>query len=174
MLTIGQFAFLLHLLLGVAMVHGFLSGLATLLRPVPGGRRRTIRTASMVALAIASWAAAITGTWLVYPGYRAEPSDPANPTAMIDHPKFALLADADTAVWHDFGMEWKEHIGWLVPVLVTAVVYLAVRHGDLLARDRTLRRLAAGLFVVSIVGTVVAAGLGAAINAVAPNQFLAR
>jgi hypothetical protein len=115
-----------------------------------------------------------TGTWLVYPGYRAEPSDPENPTAMIDHPKFALLADADTAVWHDFGMEWKEHIGWLVPVLVTVVAYLAVRHDDLLARDRTLRRLAACLFVASIGGTVVAAGLGAAINAVAPNQFLAR
>jgi hypothetical protein len=30
MLTIGQFAFLLHLMLGVAMIHGFLSGLATL------------------------------------------------------------------------------------------------------------------------------------------------
>jgi hypothetical protein len=173
MLTTGQLTFMLHLVLGVAMVHGFVGGLATLIRPATGRRQRAIRTASTVTLAVAAWATAITGTWLVYPGYRAEPPDPGVPAAMIDHPKSSLLANPDTAIWHDFGMEWKEHVGWLVPILVTIVAYLAVRHRDLLTRDRTMRRLAAGLLVVSIVGTVVAAGLGAVINAVAPNQFLA-
>jgi len=127
-----------------------------------------------VTLAVAAWATAITGTWLVYPGYRAEPPHPATPTALIDHPKSSLLADADTAIWHNLGMEWKEHVGWLVPILVTIVAYLAVRHRELLTHDRRMRRLATGLLVLSIVGTIVAAGFGAVINAVAPNQFLAR
>jgi hypothetical protein len=173
MLTTGQLTFMLHLVLGVAMVHGFVGGLTTLIRPATGRRQRAIRTASTVTLAVAAWATAITGTWLVYPGYRAEPPDPAAPAALIDYPKSSLVADPDTAIWHDFGMEWKEHVGWLVPILVTIVAYLAVRHRDLLTRNRTMRRLAVGLLVVSIAGTVVAAGFGAVINAVAPNQFLA-
>jgi hypothetical protein len=176
MLTTGQVTFLLHLALGVVMVHGFAGGLATLLRPARGRASEAVRTVSTVSLAAAAWAAAITGTWLVYPGYRSEPVDEAttDPAVLVDHPKYALVADADTAVWHEFGMEWKEHVGWLVPILVTVVAYLAVRHRDLLARDTAVRRLAAGLLVVAVVGTVVAAGLGAVINAVAPNQFLAR
>lgn len=31
-----------------------------------------------------------------------------------------------TTRWHDFGMEWKEHVGWLVPLLLTAVAFLPV------------------------------------------------
>jgi hypothetical protein len=175
MLTTGQLTFFLHLALGVVMVHGFLSGLAMLRRPARGRRPEAIHTVGMVGLALAAWATAITGTWLVYPGYRADPAGTGAPdkAALLDHPKSALLADPATAVWHEFGMEWKEHVGWLVPILVTVVAYLAVRHRDLLTHDRATRRLAAGLLVVAVVGTVVAAGLGAVINAVAPNQFLA-
>jgi hypothetical protein len=174
MLTTGQLTFFLHLALGVLMVHGFVSGFAMLLRPAGGRRQDRFRTVGIVGLALAAWATAITGTWLVYPGYRAEPAaGTRDGAALLDHPKSALLADPGTAVWHDFGMEWKEHVGWLVPILVTVIAYLAVRHRDLLTHDRTTRRLAGGLLVVSAVGTVVAAGLGAVINTVAPNQFLA-
>lgn len=173
MLTTGQLTFFLHLALGVMMVHGFVSGVS-LLRPARGRRTEAIHTAGVVGLALAAWATAITGTWLVYPGYRAEPAGAGTPGgALLDHPKSALLADPGTAVWHEFGMEWKEHVGWLVPILVTVIAYLAVRHRDLLTHDRTTRRLAGGLLVVSAAGTVVAAGLGAVINTVAPNQFLA-
>lgn len=122
-------------------------------------------------MAAVAWATVITGTWLVYPGYRAEPADDAS---LINHPRHALLADESTAVCHEFGMEWKEHVGWLVPFLATAVAYLAVRHRPLLERDRGKRRLAAGLFITSLAASVVAAGLGAVIDVVAPDQFLGR
>jgi hypothetical protein len=45
----------------------------------------------------------ITGTWVVYPWYRE--SGPSSPKAQ-------LLANPDTKDWHEFGMEWKEHIAW--------------------------------------------------------------
>jgi hypothetical protein len=168
-LTLRQLSFFLHLGLGVALVHAYAGGLATLLRPATGRLSRIIRTTSTVGLAAVAWTTAIVGTWLVYPGYRAKPPPGAD---LIDYPQAVLLAQEKTAIWHDFGMEWKEHIGWLVPILATAVAYLVVRHRDLLERDGRLRHLAAGLFLASLGASVVAAGLGAVINAVAPNQFL--
>lgn len=169
MLATGQVSFLLHLGLGVGMVHGYAGGLSTLLRTSPEPRRQFLLTSSTVTLTVAAWATVITGTWLVYPGYRAEPG-PGE--ALTNYPKVALLADERTAVWHDFAMEWKEHVGWLVPLLVTAVAFLALRHRALLAENTRIRRLAAGMLLVSLVASVVAAGLGAVINIVAPNQFL--
>jgi hypothetical protein len=52
----------------------------------------------------------ITGTRVVYPWYR----DPAP-----DSPRSVLLADEATVDWHEFGMEWKEHVAWLSPILAT-------------------------------------------------------
>lgn len=173
LISTNQLAFVLHMSLGVVIMHGFVLGLMTVLRPA-GTLRPAVGAVSTVALALAAWVTAATGTWLIYPGYRAAPADltTTDPAALLAHPKYALLADPATAVWHDVGMEWKEHVGWLVPLLATAVAYLVVRHRDLLVADRTVRGLAAGLLVVSIAASVVASGLGAVINVVAPNQFL--
>jgi hypothetical protein len=169
MVTSMQVFLLLHIGLGVLFIHAFAGGFATLLRErlTPLGRR--VRSLSVVGVAAAAWATAITGTWLVYPGYRAEP--PAG-VGTEGFPKSALLADPGTALWHDFGMEWKEHIAWLVPFLATAVAYAVLRHRRLLERDPRVRRVVASLFAVAFVAAVVAAGLGAVINKVAPNDFL--
>jgi uncharacterized membrane protein len=165
----GQASFLLHLGLGVAMVHGYAGGLSTLLRRSPDPRRQFLLTSSTVTLTAAAWATVITGTWLVYPGYRAKP-EPGE--SLIDYPQKSLQADDATAVWHDFGMEWKEHVGWVVPALVTVVAFLALRHRTVLEQNSRVRRLAAGMLLVSLVASIIAAGLGAVINIVAPNQFL--
>jgi hypothetical protein len=169
MVTSMQMYLLIHIGLGVLFIHAFAGGMATLLRErlTPLGER--IRSVSVVGVAAVAWATAITGTWLVYPGYRAEPPSGASTE---DFPKAALLADPGTALWHDFGMEWKEHVAWLVPFLATAVAYAVVRHRGLIARDVRVRRGVAGLFFVAFGAAVVAAGLGAVINKVAPNDFL--
>ncbi|HEY3002992.1 MAG TPA: hypothetical protein VGJ44_11660 [Kribbellaceae bacterium] len=169
MLTSAQVTFVLHLGLGVLLVHAYAGGLATLLRPVATAGARTVRLVSTAGLAAVAWITVVTGTWLVYPGYRAKPQPGAD---LVAYPRSALLADERTAVWHHFGMEWKEHVGWLVPFLATAVAYLVIRHRERVDRDPRLRRLVAALFVISLAASVVAAGLGAVINAVAPNQFL--
>ena len=43
----------------------------------------------------------ITGSWVVYPWYRAK--GPGSP-------KSILLANPATKDWHNFAMEWKEHV----------------------------------------------------------------
>lgn len=169
MLTSGQFYFMLHVALGVLFVHAYAGSMVTLLRQSPTPRQQTVRTVSTVGLAAVAWVTVLIGTWLVYPGYRA---DPAPGTDLVDYPRASLTADPDTEIWHHFGMEWKEHVGWLVPFLATAVAYLAIRHRSLLNRDRQVRTGAAVLSTLAFGFSVVAAGLGAVINAVAPNQFL--
>ncbi|MGK5692872.1 hypothetical protein ACSNOJ_08125 [Streptomyces sp. URMC 128] len=170
MLTSGQWFFMLHLTLGVGFVHAYAGGMATLLRTSPTPLQQKIRTASTAGMAVVAWATVLSGTWLVYPGYRAEPAPGAD---LVDYPKASLMADTTTEFWHHFGMEWKEHVGWLVPFLATAVAYLAIRHRALLEGDRRVRRTTVVLFSLAFWLSVVAAGLGAVINAVAPNQFLA-
>lgn len=169
MLATGQAFFMLHLILGVGFIHAYAGGMATLVRATVTPLQRAIRSTSTVGLAVIAWATVISGTWLVYPGYRAKPATGAD---LVDYPKEALMANADTAFWHHFGMEWKEHVGWLVPLLATTVAFLAIRHRGLLERDRGFRRTATLLFSLAFAASLVAAGLGSVINIVAPNQFL--
>jgi hypothetical protein len=47
-----------------------------------------------------------------------------------------LVADPNTAEWHEFAMEWKEHAAWIVPLLATAVAFAVIYMGaGLLSRD---------------------------------------
>ena len=175
-MTTGEFWFLFHLAVGVAFVHGSVGGITTLLeRSFPGlsdpRLRHVIRVWSTVLMAVAVWLAAITGTWLVYPGYRAEA--PAG-AALAAYPKQWLLARGDLAWWHNFGMEWKEHIGWLAPFLASAVAFSVTRYRTLVTEDGEVRQLLMRVFAIATVAAVVAAGLGAAVNAIAPNDFLDR
>jgi uncharacterized membrane protein len=132
--------------------------------------RRRVRSASTSAFALVAWLTAVSGTWLVYPGYRAPP--PAGAEDMSAYPKAALTAEHDTELWHTFAMEWKEHIGWLTPFLATAVAFVVVRHAELVRRDDRIRRALMALFVLAVATAVIAATAGAFINKVAPNDFL--
>lgn len=169
MFTPRQFFLLVHLTLGVLFIHAAAGGLATLLRPRLTRFQILLRDTSVVAMALVAWATVITGTWLVYPGYRARPSTGGELDA---YPKSWLVADHSTAFWHRFAMEWKEHVGWLVPFLATAVAFIVLRHRSTLAEDPRLRRVTTGLFGLAVAGSVIAAGLGAMINKAAPNEFI--
>jgi hypothetical protein len=131
-----------------------------------------VRAVSTSAFALIAWLTVISGTWIIYPGYRAAPPEGAGD--VTPYPKAALVGQSDTAFWHTFAMEWKEHIGWLTPFLATAVACAAVRHGELVRRDDRVRRALAGLFVLAFLTAVIAATAGAFINKVAPNDFLDR
>jgi len=113
----------------------------------------------VVAMAVAAWGTVITGTWIVYPWYRQP--DPASPRSQ-------LLADPATADWHTFGMEWKEHVAWLSPMLATAVAFIVVYYGPRLAHHDRVRRTALGLFVAAFAFAAVAGAFGAFITKVAP------
>src|SRR5919198_5538892 len=91
-------------------------------------------------MAVVAWLTVITGTWIVYPWYRA-----AVPTS----PRSMLLADPAKALWHTFGMEWKEHVAWLAPVLATAVAFVVTRYGGRLANEAKIRQAALVFFTVA-------------------------
>lgn len=163
--TSRQFWLLFHLGLGALYIHSFVEGVRGLLHPERS--RRLLYGA--VTMTVVAWLTVITGTWLVYPGYRAKPTDGAD---LVTYPQRYLLADEATEGWHEFGMEWKEHAGWLAPFLTTAVAFVAMQYTERLGEDKQMRRLLLGLFATAFVVTLVAGTLGAFINKVAPNLFL--
>jgi hypothetical protein len=166
-LTNREFWALVHgIALGGAFLLAFAGGLAGFysLRPelvTPAGvtdrvRRLSIGTTAMAALL---WLTVIVGTWVVYPWYREE--TPGSP-------KSQLLANPDTADWHEFAMEWKEHIAWISPMLATAAAFIVLYYRAELVRNPFARRLAMGLFIAAFSCAVVAGLLGALITKKAP------
>ena len=152
--------------LGALFLLAFAGGLADLY-----GLRRVLVTDTGVhermrrlkigvtGMAVVAWLTVITGTWVVYPWYR----DRA-PTS----PRSQLLAEPSTADWHHFGMEWKEHVAWLSPILATVVAFIVVYYGTNLIRHDRVRRTAMALFVLSFLFAGIAGAFGAFITKVAP------
>jgi hypothetical protein len=137
-------------------------------------RRLKIGTATM---AVVAWATVITGSWIVYPWYRENlagktldacqglqaPNDKCSP-------KDFLLSNASgqTSDWHEFGMEWKEHIAWVAPMLATLAAFLVFYYGPVLARNRTARLLVLVVFVGAFVTAAIAGLFGALSTKTAP------
>lgn len=158
--------------LGAVFLLAFAGGLAGLwsLRPewvtVAGIHERLHRlTAGTWIMAIVAWLTVIGGTYVVYPWYRARPPEGAD---LTQFPRYYLLADPKLAAWHTFGMEWKEHLGWLAPILATTVAYVVIRYGGRLAYQERLRQGLMVLFTVAFGAAAVAGLFGAFINKIAP------
>jgi len=116
-------------------------------------------------MAVVAWLTVITGTYIVYPWYRANPPAGADLTMF---PRSLLLSKPETAEWHKFGMEWKEHVAWLAPILATAVAYMVTKYGVRLAKDAQVRRAVIVLFTISFCTAAIAGLFGAFINKAAP------
>jgi hypothetical protein len=110
-------------------------------------------------MALAAWLTVITGSWIVYPWYRS---------TAADSPKSILLGDPSTADWHEFGMEWKEHIAWIAPLLATAVAFTVTYYGASLVKRQGIRKWLMGFFAAAFVIAGVAGALGAFITKAAP------
>ncbi len=154
------------MLFGAVFLMAFAGGLAGLysLRPewitLQGLKERLLRLKlGMWVMALVAWATVISGTFIVYPWYRAQ--DPSSPRSI-------LLADPTTSAWHSFGMEWKEHVGWLAPIAATVVAYAVAYYGPALAKKAEERRALMIFFVVAFTAAAIAGLFGAFINKVAP------
>ena len=117
------------------------------------------------ATAIILWMTVITGTYIVYPWYRAKPPQGAD---LTNFPRSFLLASPDRAGWHTFGMEWKEHVAWLAPILVTAVAYVISRYGVKLVEEEKMRKAVITVFTIAFLASLVAVIFGAFLNKAAP------
>lgn len=120
------------------------------------------------AMALLAWATILVGTLVIYPMYRAKPPKETTGGALAAYPRSQLLSQPQTKEWHEFGMEWKEHVGWLVPILATAVAVVATRYRKALADEPMLRGTLLVLLSVSFFCACVAGLMGALINKVAP------
>ena len=163
------------LVFGSVFLLAFAGGLAGLwsLRPelvtVAGVQERMRRLlAGVWAMAIIAWVTVVTGTYIVYPWYRAAP--PEGTEDLTDYPRSLLLSDPNTDLWHKFGMEWKEHIAWAAPILATAVAFIVTWYGRRLAHDARLRYATIALFVLAFAAAAIAGIFGAFITKSAPLQ----
>lgn len=165
--TVRELWTVLHgLIFGSLFLLAFAGGLAGLysLRPelvTAAGIKERLRRllAGTWVMAVVAWITVLTGTYVVYPWYRAR-----IPTS----PRSLLLANPATAKWHTFGMEWKEHIGWFAPILATSVAFLVAYYGTQLADDSRLRKAALWLFILAFIAAGIAGLFGAFLNKVAP------
>ena len=121
----------------------------------------------LAAATACGWLAVITGTFVVYPWYRA-PMAPGDDLRM--HPRALLLVHAQTATLHSLGMEWKEHVALLAPLAFTAAVIVWTRHRGALREEEQLRRGVLLFAGVALFATSVAGLTGAFLNKSAPVE----
>lgn len=154
------------LVLGLAFLLTYAWGLAGLWRLRPaliGGERLRTRMRRVVigtwAMAAVAWVMVVTGTWIVYPWYRED---------VPSSPRSLLLADPDRSGLHTFGMEWKEHVAWIAPLLATAVAFIVMYYrrdpGTLTGLRRTLMVTLTAAFVLA----AIAGALGILISGAEP------
>ena len=122
----------------------------------------------LMTMVVLAWAAVLSGTYVIYPWYRA--AAPAGTEDLSMFPQRLLMANPATIGWHSLGMEWKEHVAWLVPISITMVAFVFARYGRELRNQRRLRTAVLGFAVASFVAAGVAGFFGAMINKYAPVQ----
>lgn len=128
-------------------------------------------------MAGAAWATVITGTWIVYPWYRAKLAGAefekctglVRPNAECSPRDFLLSnANGETEGWHEFGMEWKEHVAWAAPFLATSAFLLFLYFGPRIIARPWLRAAIIVMLVAAFAAAAVAGAYGAFINKAAP------
>ena len=179
-LTERELYTVLHgLILGTLFLLAFGGGLAGLYSlnarflTEDGVAERTPRLlVGSVVMAVVAWLTVISGTFVVYPWYRATPPEgidrAVQSDALGDFPRYWLLASEKTAEWHRLGMEWKEHVAWIAPLLATAVAFAVVYYGAQLVRRGEIRRAAIIFFTLAFVAAGIAGLFGAFITKAAP------
>jgi hypothetical protein len=118
-------------------------------------------------VAAIAWITVICGTWIVYVWYRAKPAPGVD---LANYPKFLLLSKDSTKGWHEFGMEWKEHVSWTVPMIMTSIAYCITYYGKELANQKVIRRVLLCLLITSFAAAGVAGVFGAFINKIAATR----
>jgi hypothetical protein len=132
----------------------------------PTARRR--ERAYLIVMVAVGWAAVLSGAYVVYPWYRAAP--PAGVADLASYPQRLLQANPRTAGWHSLGMEWKEHVAWMAPMLMTMVAWVFLRYEGASEEHRRIRAKIVSFAVAAFLAAGVAGFFGAMLNKHAPVQ----
>lgn len=122
----------------------------------------------LIVMSLLAWLAVLTGTYIVYPWYRATP--PAGTTDLRGFPQKWLMSHPSTIGWHSMGMEWKEHVAWLVPITITMAAVVIAQYGSDLRKHPRLRSAVLGAVLFSLASSGIAGFWGAMIDKAAPIE----
>lgn len=163
---------------GIVLGGGALMGLAAALfylcaADTAGGREPAPNSSKALAAltigtALMLWLTVLTGTYIVFPPYRATP-----PPGVIDlaaFPRSLIQASPHTAWLHSFAMESKEHMPWIASMLATAAAFVTVRYRSMVLADASLRNMTAALLAICFVLVSFVSLMGVFVNKAAPLQ----
>jgi hypothetical protein len=122
----------------------------------------------LIVMAALAWMTDLTGTYVIYPWYRAAPT--AGTAGLAAFPQRLLMSSPATAGWHSLGMEWKEHVAWIVPIAITMAAAVFLEYGRNLRRHPQLRNAVLGFTAASFLAACIAGFFGAEIDSHAPVQ----
>ena len=128
-----------------------------------GDRLLGIYFTAMSALA---WLTVLSGTYIIYPWYRA--AAPVGATSLAAFPRALLLSHPATRQWHLIGMEWKEHVAWIVPIAITMAAYVAIKYARDIRNHAQLRYPLYGFVTISLLAAGIAGFFGAMLDKNAP------
>ncbi len=134
----------------------------------PAARDETFLRLYLAAMAVLAWVAVLTGTYLIYPWYRATP--PPGTANLAAFPQRLLMASPATSAWHSIGMEWKEHVAWLAPISITMAAVVFFQYGRGLRRHAPLRSAVLCFTLVSFLAAGIAGFFGAMLVKHAPVE----
>lgn len=133
---------------------------------IPNPKDQMMLRFYLIGMVVLAWVTVLSGAYIVYPWYRAIP--PAGTIDLAGYPQKLLISSMTTKGWHDFGMEWKEHVAWIAPIAMTMVAYVFAKYGPILAKHRDLRKAALIFTLAAFLATGVAGAFGAFLNKYAP------
>jgi hypothetical protein len=133
--------------------------------PVPAPTTSLRQAVYLIATAVLGWVAVLSGAYIVYPWYRAIP--PAHSDLAL-YPQRLLISSPSTVGWHYIGMEWKEHVAWFAPMVITMIAFVLIRHRAAWLSDRQIRRTVLGFSAAALIAALLAGGWGAMIDKAAP------
>jgi uncharacterized membrane protein len=122
----------------------------------------------LVAMSVLAWLTVLTGAYIIYPWYRA--AAPAGAINLAAFPQKLLQSNPATSGWHSLGMEWKEHIAWLVPISITMAAAVVIRYGRDLRKHPQLRVAVLCFTLVSFLAAGIAGFFGAMLVKHAPVE----
>jgi hypothetical protein len=122
----------------------------------------------LVAMSVLAWLTVLTGAYIIYPWYRAVA--PAGAVNLAAFPQKLLQSSPATSGWHSLGMEWKEHIAWLVPISITMAAAVVIRYGRDLRNHPQLRAAVLSFTLISFLAAGIAGFFGAMLAKNAPVE----
>lgn len=132
----------------------------------PTSRSQLMLRVYLAGMILLAWLTVLSGAYIVYPWYRAVM--PAGVADLAAYPRNLLLASPHTSEWHNFGMEWKEHVAWIAPIAMTMVGYVYWKYGRGVNKHRDMRRAVLGFTFVAFLAAGAAGAFGAFLNKYAP------